>query len=85
MEIHLSNVSQGTNEVMKVLTILSSIFIPSTFLAGLYGMNVDDIPGVHQEGAFLVLMAAMASIAAFMLWWFRRRGWLGAAKRRDDP
>jgi len=84
MEIHLSNVSQGTNEVMKVLTILSSIFIPSSFLAGVYGMNFDEIPGQHRPGAFLALLATMACIAGAMLWWFRRRGWLGARKRSAE-
>jgi magnesium transporter len=82
MEIHLSNVSQRTNEVMKVLTILSSIFIPSTFLAGLYGMNFDHIPGLHQPWAFAALLLAMAGIAVGMLTFFRRRGWIGRTARR---
>jgi magnesium transporter len=77
MEIHLSNVSQRTNEVMKVLTILSSIFIPSTFLAGLYGMNFDYIPGLHQREAFALLIVGMLAIAGGMLTWFWRRGWIG--------
>jgi magnesium transporter len=82
MEIHLSNVSQRTNEVMKVLTILSSIFIPSTFLAGLYGMNFDHIPGLHRPWAFGALLLAMAGIASGMLLFFHRRGWIGRIRRR---
>jgi magnesium transporter len=82
MEIHLSNVSQRTNEVMKVLTILSSIFIPATFLAGLYGMNFDHIPGLHRSWAFVALVAAMGAIAVGMLLFFRRRGWIGQSARR---
>lgn len=80
MEIHLSNVSQRTNEVMKVLTILSSIFIPATFLAGIYGMNLEHMPGLHARDAFVVLLGGMAAMALGMLFWFRRRGWLGGAR-----
>lgn len=79
-EIHLSNMSQRTNEVMKVLTILSSIFIPATFLAGLFGMNFDHIPGLHRPGAFVLLIAAMGVIALVMLLFFQRRGWIGRSR-----
>lgn len=84
VELHLANVSQRTNEVMKVLTILSSIFIPLSFLAGLYGMNFDDIPGLHRPGAFVALIGSMAAIAVGMLLFFRRHGWIGARSWRRE-
>jgi magnesium transporter len=81
VNLHLSNVSQRTNEVMKTLTLVASIFIPLSFLAGVYGMNFDDIPGLHRPEAFLIFVAVILTIAGTMLWWFRRRGWLGSRKR----
>ena len=81
VNLHLSNVSQRTNEVMKTLTLVASIFIPLSFLAGVYGMNFDDIPGLHRPEAFGIFVAVMVSIAGAMLWWFRRRGWLGSRRR----
>jgi magnesium transporter len=80
VNLHLSNVSQRTNEVMKTLTLVASIFIPLSFLAGVYGMNFDDIPGVHEPEAFPIFVAVMVAIAVAMVWWFRRRGWLGSRK-----
>ncbi|MCX5740302.1 MAG: magnesium/cobalt transporter CorA [Proteobacteria bacterium] len=81
VNLHLSNVSQRTNEVMKTLTLVASIFIPLSFLAGVYGMNFDDIPGIHRPESFAILVAGIVAIAGTMLWWFRRRGWLGTRRR----
>jgi magnesium transporter len=81
VNLHLSNVSQRTNEVMKTLTLVASIFIPLSFLAGVYGMNFDEIPGIHRPEAFAIFVAVIVVIAGAMLWWFRRRGWLGSRKR----
>ena len=81
VNLHLSNVSQRTNEVMKTLTLVASIFIPLSFLAGVYGMNFDYIPGVHQPESFAIFVAVIVAIAGGMLWWFRRRGWLGSRRR----
>ena len=81
VNLHLSNVSQRTNEVMKTLTLVASIFIPLSFLAGVYGMNFDDIPGIHRPESFAIFVAVIVAIAGTMLWWFRRRGWLGTRRR----
>jgi len=81
VNLHLSNVSQRTNEVMKTLTLVASIFIPLSFLAGVYGMNFDYIPGVHQPESFAIFVGVIVAIAGGMLWWFRRRGWLGSRRR----
>jgi magnesium transporter len=77
MDTHISTMGQRTNEVMKVLTIMASIFIPLTFMAGLYGMNFDYLPELHYAWAYPVLLGLMALVAIVMLIYFRRRGWLG--------
>ncbi|MBK9033834.1 MAG: magnesium/cobalt transporter CorA [Myxococcales bacterium] len=82
MNTYLSLVGHRSNEVMKTLTIMASIFIPLTFVAGVYGMNFESLPGVHRRWAFAALLGAMAAIAGGMVLWFRRRGWLGGD--RDD-
>jgi magnesium transporter len=77
MDTHMSTVGQRSNEVMKVLTIMASIFIPLTFLAGLYGMNFDYLPELHYRWAYPALLALMLLVAVGMLLYFRRRQWLG--------
>jgi magnesium transporter len=77
LDAHLSNVSNQLNGVMKVLTIISTIFMPMTVLTGLYGMNVPlpHLPG-GEAAAFWWILAIMAVITGVMLAFFRRRGWL---------
>jgi magnesium transporter len=75
-EAWVSMASHRMNEVMKVLTIIASLFIPISFLAGVFGMNFDDIPGLHHPGAFVFFVVACVGICIGMLLWFKRRGWL---------
>jgi magnesium transporter len=84
MEMHMSSVSQRSNDVMKVLTIMASIFIPLTFLAGLYGMNFDYLPELHYRWAYPILLGVMVLVALGMLLFFHRRGWLGGSKSDGD-
>ena len=84
MDIHLSSMSQRTNEVMKVLTIMASIFIPLTFLAGIYGMNFEYLPELHVRWAYPALLAVMAATIVGMLLFFRSRGWIGSERETDD-
>jgi magnesium transporter len=74
-EIYMSVVSNRMNEIMKVLTIIGTIFIPLTFLAGVYGMNMP-IPENSWRLSYLVFWIVSLSIAGGMLYWFRRRGWI---------
>ncbi len=74
-ETYVSVVSNRTNDIMKVLTIIGTIFIPLTFLAGVYGMNIP-MPETHWKAAYPVFWAVCLGIAGFMLWRFRRGGWL---------
>jgi magnesium transporter len=76
MDLYLSSLSHRTNEVMKTLTVIASIFIPLTFVAGVYGMNFDFMPELSWPWAYPAVLAAMLIIALGMLWGFRRRGWI---------
>ncbi len=76
MDIYLSNVSNRMNEVMKVLTIIATIFIPLTFIAGIYGMNFEYIPELKWHYAYPVLWLFFLGIAGGMLVFFKRKRWL---------
>ncbi len=75
-ELYLSSVSNRMNEIMKVLTIISTVFIPLTFVAGVYGMNFDHMPELPQVWGYPAILLVMATIAGFELRWFRRKGWI---------
>jgi magnesium transporter len=83
MEMYLSSVSNRTNEIMRVLTIIATLFIPLTFLAGIYGMNFDpevspwNMPELKWYWGYPFALAVMALVAISQLLFFRRRGWLG--------
>lgn len=76
LDIYLSSVSNRMNEIMKVLTIISTIFIPLTFLAGIYGMNFKFMPELEWRWGYFALLGGMAALAVAMLAFFRRRKWL---------
>jgi magnesium transporter len=75
-DLYLSNISHRTNEVMKLLTIMASIFIPLTFVAGVYGMNFVHMPELGWRWGYPGVMIFMLFAALGMLWVFRRKGWL---------
>ena len=75
-DLYLSSVSNKMNEVMKVLTIFASIFIPLTFMAGIYGMNFEFMPELKLRWAYPALWVAMIAVALGLLTFFRRRKWL---------
>ena len=76
LEIYLSAVSNRMNEVMKVLTVFATIFIPLTFLVGIYGMNFDYMPELRWKWSYPILWLLFFLIPAGLLLWFRRRKWL---------
>ena len=76
LDIYLSSISNRMNEVMKVLTIIATVFIPLTFIAGVYGMNFHYMPELGWRWSYPIVLAAMAAVAGVMLVFFRRRGWL---------
>ena len=76
VDLHLSMLGVRNNEVMKVLTIMASIFIPLTFFAGIYGMNFEHMPELAVPWAYPAVLGAMAVVAVGLLLFFRRKGWL---------
>jgi magnesium transporter len=82
MDVYLSAVSNKMNEIMKFLTVISSIFIPLTFIAGIYGMNFNtekspwNMPELNWYWGYPLCVAAMGAIAASLMFTFWRRGWL---------
>ena len=76
MDIYLSTNANKMNEVMKVLTIMSSIFIPVTFVAGVYGMNFDYMPELHSPYGYVATWAVMLSIMIGLIVYFKRKKWM---------
>ena len=75
MEVHLSVQNQRLNEVMKVLTVIATLFIPLTFIASIYGMNFQHMPELAWRYGYAYALGLMAVTAIAMLAYFRRRGW----------
>jgi magnesium transporter len=88
LDLHLSSLSTRMNEIMKVLTIIATIFIPLGFVAGLYGMNFDpqvspyNMPELHWRYGYFYSLLVMAAIAGGMLAYFWSKGWIGGRRRR---
>jgi magnesium transporter len=76
LDIYLSSVSNRMNEVMKVLTIIATIFIPLTFIAGIYGMNFRYMPELEQAWSYPTILILMLIMAIVMLVYFRRKKWI---------
>lgn len=76
MDVYLSSASNRMNEIMKVLTIMGTIFIPLTFLAGVYGMNFHHFPELEWKWGYAAFWVVCIVTATGMVTWFRRRGWL---------
>jgi magnesium transporter len=85
LEAYLSVVSNRLNEIMKVLTIFSAIMLPLTFIAGVYGMNFDNMPELHSRYGYYAVWALMFAIAIAMLLFFKRRGWIGGRRSEETP
>lgn len=76
VESYISLASHHLNQIMKVLTIITAIFVPLSFLAGLYGMNFENIPELHARSGYFILLGVMAGIAVTLLALFRKKRWL---------
>ncbi|WP_248723326.1 magnesium/cobalt transporter CorA [Seonamhaeicola sp. ML3] len=76
MDIHQTTLSNKMNEIMKVLTIIATIFIPLTFIAGIYGMNFENIPELKYNYGYFFLWGLMVLIFIGMLYYFKRKKWL---------
>lgn len=78
--IHVALASHRTNEVMRILTGFSAIFLPLTFIVGVYGMNFDWMPELRERWGYPAVLGFMALVSLAIFIWFRRRGWLRKAK-----
>ena len=76
MDMYMTTISNKMNEVMKVLTIMASIFIPLTFMAGIYGMNFEYIPELQMKYGYFYLWGAMITVFVGLVWYFKRKKWL---------
>ena len=75
MHLHFSSVAHRTNEIMRVLTVLSAIFLPLTLIAGIYGMNFEHMPELHTRYGYFFTLGGMVLLAALLLGWFRWKKW----------
>ena len=76
LDIYLSSLSNKMNEVMKVLTIIATIFIPLTFIAGIYGMNFKQMPELEWKWGYLAIWIVILILGGLMLLGFKRKKWL---------
>jgi magnesium transporter len=76
MDMYMTTISNRMNEVMKVLTIIATIFIPLTFIAGVYGMNFKNMPELGYENGYYTVWGVMIVVFILMLVYFKRKGWL---------
>lgn len=76
LDMYMTVISNKMNEVMKVLTIIATIFIPLTFIAGIYGMNFDHMPELHYKYSYFILLGFMVCVFLMMLMYFRKKKWL---------
>lgn len=76
LDLYMNSLSNRMNNIMKVLTIISTIFIPLSFVAGVYGMNFDHIPELHWKYGYFYVMGGMGLVVVGMLVYFRRKDWI---------
>ncbi|MEW4455261.1 magnesium/cobalt transporter CorA [Bremerella sp. JC817] len=74
-DFHFAMTSQRANEVMKTLTIIATVFIPLSFIAGVYGMNFSDMPGLNSQYGYEACLGLMVCVAGVLMGWFYSRGW----------
>lgn len=75
LNVYHSSMSTRLNDIMALLTVFSGIFIPLTFIVGVYGMNFDNMPELRLPYGYFIIWGVMLLIAAGMLWYFKRKKW----------
>ena len=73
---YISITSHRLNQIMKILTVIMAIFVPLSFLAGIYGMNFENMPELHSESGYFILLGLMSGIVTILLIVFRKKKWL---------
>jgi magnesium transporter len=75
-DLYLSSISFRMNKVMQVLTIIGTIFIPLTFIVGVYGMNFENMPELHWKYAYFILWGIMIALVLILIWYFKKKKWI---------
>ncbi len=75
-DFHVAEISLRSNEVMKTLTMIATLFMPLSFIAGFYGMNFHHMPELSSRYAYPLTIGVMITVASSFLFWFRRKGWI---------
>ena len=81
-DIHFSVIATKTNDVMKTLAVVSAIILPLSLIAGIYGMNFENMPELRTRHGYFMTLGVMVAVTAILLLYFWRRGWIF---QRDDP
>src|SRR5690606_20622879 len=81
-DLYQTTLDHRMNEIMKVLTIIGTIFIPLTFIAGIYGMNFDNMPELHATYGYPIALGVMVVLALGLLYYFRRKRWIWWLRRQ---
>lgn len=76
LDAYLSVVSNRTNDIMKALTLVATVMLPVTFIAGVYGMNFENMPEIKWRYGYLFALGLMGAVVAAMMFWFKRRKWI---------
>lgn len=76
LDLYHSNLGMKMNQIIKVLTIITTIFVPLTFIVGVYGMNFDNMPELRTKYGYFYVLGGMFVLVMFMLYYFRRKRWL---------
>jgi magnesium transporter len=76
MDLYHSEIGQKANHVMKTLTVVSTIFIPLTFIVGVYGTNFDNLPELHWKYGYFIMWGMMCGLATVLLIYFKRKKWI---------
>jgi Mg2+ and Co2+ transporter CorA len=83
VQIHFSAQGSRTNDIMRTLTVLTAIFLPLNLITGIFGMNFDGLPLIHDQAGFWIAVTLMLLVAGGLVWWFRRRRYLDANDSGD--
>jgi magnesium transporter len=76
LDIYNTGINNRLNDIMRILTIFSAVFIPLTFIAGIYGTNFEYLPELHYRYSYFIFWGVLILIAVLMLRFFRKRNWL---------
>ena len=79
VQIHFSAQGSRTNDIMRTLTVLTAIFLPLNLITGIFGMNFDALPLIHDQAGFWIAVSLMLLVAVGLVWWFRRRRYIDAS------